>query len=62
MRPKLTFRIPLHGNPSLTVEGVKGESCKDVTAALEAALGTVVSDTPTNEFYERPLEEQVKQY
>lgn len=42
------------GGSTIAVEGVKGSSCKDLTAALEAALGAVVvSDTDTPEMYEQ---------
>ena len=59
---KLIFRVPLKGNPTLKVEGIGGPGCKKLTADLERALGKVVKDEDTNELYEKPLNEQVKQY
>jgi hypothetical protein len=58
---KLIVRIPK--NPltprSVTVEGVKGESCKDLTAGIEKALGAKQADTETEEYYQtEQVEEQ----
>lgn len=41
------------GEVTITVNGVKGPSCKDATAALEKKLGRVAEDTLTGEFYEQ---------
>lgn len=42
------------GGSEVSVKGVKGRSCKDLTAALENALGaTVVSDVDTPEMYQQ---------
>jgi hypothetical protein len=40
------------GLTRLEVQGVAGEACKEFSAALEAALGHVESDTPTGEMLE----------
>ena len=46
-----------NGEVRITVNNVKGESCRDLTAAIEKALGgSVISDEPTAEMYERPRE------
>lgn len=42
------------------VNGEKGEGCKDLTKRLEAALGSVESDEPTQEMYEAPIETNVR--
>ena len=44
------------GGSEITVSGVKGAGCKDLTASLEEALGTVVSDEETPEMHEREVE------
>ena len=36
-------------------EGYKGAACKDVTAALQRALGVTETDDPTPEFHERDV-------
>jgi len=41
------------GTPTVSVKGVKGKSCKDITKALEAALGETKESKPTGEFYEQ---------
>ena len=41
------------GSPKISVLGVKGKSCKDLTRELEAALGETTESKPTNEFYEQ---------
>ena len=40
------------GNPKITAKGIKGKSCKDVTAFLEKELGEKISDSNTREYYE----------
>jgi hypothetical protein len=37
------------GSVVITTKGFRGKSCKEATAELEKALGTVVKDTPTPE-------------
>lgn len=39
------------GTPTIQVNGIAGQSCKDVTKTVERALGTVTSDKPTQEYY-----------
>lgn len=41
------------GKPTISVKGAKGKSCKDLTRALEAALGDTAKSTPTAELYEQ---------
>lgn len=41
--------------PIISVKGVKGRSCKDLTKGLELALGKVVVDEKTPEYYEREV-------
>lgn len=40
------------GKVTIEVQGVKGSGCHDLTAGLERTLGTVVSDTETQEAYD----------
>jgi hypothetical protein len=41
------------GVPTVKVKCVKGRACKDLTKALEAALGEVKESKPTAEMYEQ---------
>lgn len=40
------------GNPDISVQGVKGKVCTDITKFLETALGNKQSDIKTREYYE----------
>ena len=59
----LEFIIYPDGRVKEMVTGIVGASCAEVTAAIEAQLGTVVSQKPTSEYYaqaqEQTLQEQV---
>jgi hypothetical protein len=39
------------GETTVSVQGVAGPSCQDLTRALEAALGATTHDAPTSEYY-----------
>jgi len=57
---KITVRIH-KGSVEVQPEGYKGEVCKDATKLLEKVLGTVQSDTPTQELYESPQQEHISE-
>lgn len=44
--------ISPEGEVKISVKGVKGKSCKDLTKALEAALGDVKESKTTREYTE----------
>ena len=50
---QVTIDIDEQGNAKLTVNGCPGSSCKNLTAQIEKALGTVSNDKNTGEFYEQ---------
>lgn len=52
---RIIFEVDTEGEGSITVQGVKGKTCKDLTKDFEKALGKVKSSTPTKEFYEREV-------
>ena len=47
----LEFIIYPDGRVQEKVTGVTGSSCAEVTAAIEAQLGRVISHEPTSEFF-----------
>lgn len=56
---KILFEIN-KGKVAITVKGVKGKSCTDVTKNVETALGTVKSQRKTGEYYEKATGPEVK--
>ena len=52
----LEFIIYPDGRVQERVTGVVGQSCTVVTTAIESALGEVISQTPTAEYYTPSLE------
>ena len=50
---KIIIEVMPNGDTTITTQGYKGKACKEATKAFEAAFGTVISDTPTAEAYER---------
>lgn len=53
--------IHADGRVEIKVEGVKGDRCTELTAAIEAALGGGGERTFTSEFYETENQEEQKQ-
>lgn len=47
----LEFIIYPDGRVQETVTGIVGNSCAEVTAAIEAQLGVVLNHEPTSEFF-----------
>jgi hypothetical protein len=46
----ITVDVDQEGGVQITVEGVAGKSCKDLTADIEKALGKVTNDVKTPEY------------
>ena len=53
---ELEFVIYPDGRVVETVTGIVGSSCAEVTAALEAQLGIVLSQKKTSEFFAQQVE------
>lgn len=49
---QVKITISKEGDVSIAVNGVAGESCKDLTKNIERAIGTVTSDIPTKEMHD----------
>ena len=52
---EIEFRIYPDGRVTEVVRGVKGQSCEQVTEAINKQLGNVVDSSPTEEMYEQEL-------
>lgn len=52
---KIVVAAKPDGNTAIRVEGATGTSCKDLTKALEQALGAVTEDTPTADMHAQPV-------
>lgn len=48
----IVFDIDSDGNITITVEGVKGKDCTELTRELEESLGVVLDRTHTSEYYQ----------
>jgi hypothetical protein len=55
MSEKMIIEIDETGTVQLTVKGVKGKACKNVSKQIEEALGRTTKSVPTNEMKEKPL-------
>lgn len=51
----LEFIIYPDGRVQEKVTGIVGTSCAEVTAAIEAQLGEVMSHKPTSEYFAQPV-------
>ncbi|MGJ3252931.1 MAG: DUF2997 domain-containing protein [Elainellaceae cyanobacterium] len=51
----LEFVIHSDGRVEEKVTGIKGSSCAEVTAAIEAQLGHVLNQEPTSEHFAQPV-------
>lgn len=49
---EIKIEIGLDGKVAVAVNGVKGQSCMELTKNIEKALGKAVSSTPTEEMYQ----------
>ncbi|MCV3212066.1 DUF2997 domain-containing protein [Plectonema radiosum NIES-515] len=54
----LEFIIYPDGRVQEKVTGIVGASCGEVTAAIEAQLGLVLSHEPTSEFFTTQVQQQ----
>lgn len=52
---EVTITFDDKNNPVISVKGVKGKGCKDLTKALEQKLGKVTKDVETREYRENEV-------
>lgn len=55
----LEFIIYPDGRVREKVTGIVGTSCQEVTAAIEAQLGRVVSQEKTSEYFTQPVNQSI---
>lgn len=53
MKSAIKVRINPDGSTEISVNGVKGKKCTELTKGLEKALGVVTKQTMTNEYYQK---------
>ncbi len=56
----LEFTIYPDGRVKEKVTGIVGSSCEEVTAAIEAELGLVVSQEKTSDYYTQEVKQSEK--
>lgn len=56
----LEFIIYPDGRVKETVTGIVGASCQEVTAAIEAQLGRVVSQEKTSEYFNQKVNQSTQ--
>ena len=56
----LEFIIYPDGRVKETVTGIMGSSCQEVTKAIEAQLGRVISTQKTSQYYAQPDTQSTK--
>lgn len=61
-KEEITITITPEGETEVSVAGVKGKGCQQLTAALEKALGAVISDTPTDEMNQREVRHEQRHH
>lgn len=61
MSDEIIVEVATDGKTTISVRGHKGSGCKALTRELEKALGKVQSDSATNEMYERPERQVIRQ-
>ena len=59
MSDRVTIEIDQQGTAKISVNGVCGAACKELTRPLEQALGVVTSDRVTTDMF-RPATQQAQ--
>jgi hypothetical protein len=60
LREKITVEISPTGETKVSVTGVRGKRCLQLTEELEKELGQMTESKLTGEYYEQPLNVNVK--
>jgi hypothetical protein len=60
MAHEIDIEIKPDGTVTFAVKGVKGKKCKEITKAIEEALGEVREVVKTSEYYEEEVIETTR--
>jgi hypothetical protein len=60
MAHEIDIEIKPDGTVTFAVKGVKGKKCKEITKAIEEALGEVKEVVKTSEYYEEEVIETTR--
>jgi hypothetical protein len=61
-KEEIVLTIAPDGSMQLSVAGICGPQCQDLTDPIEKALGVVTSSVPTDEFYQKlQVEKEINQ-
>ena len=55
---QIIILVDKQGETQTVVKGAKGTSCVQATEFLHSALGTVMQDIPTEDYYDTQVEQQ----
>lgn len=58
---EVILTIDQNGQVEIEVKGVKGPSCKDLTAGVEKALGKVTSTRKTGDYFQAQTNQTITQ-
>jgi len=60
MAATVKIEIDEEGNPEISVNGVAGKSCKDLTKSIEDAFGSECETKPTREYTQQATDQSRK--
>ena len=58
---KIEITFSAEGEVRLTTEGFAGKECREASRFLEEALGSIVEETLTGEYFQVQTKEQLRQ-
>lgn len=61
MTQQILVTVDSTGQSQVEVRGVPGPACRDLTAAIEQALGQTVEDRTTPEYHQQARQSQQRQ-
>ena len=59
---KIQIRIKPNGNAIISVDGVKGTGCTEITKGLEQVMGEVVQEEKTSDYFQEEGPQTLTQF